>query len=561
MFGADKKKIESSLGLRERLAERERVAREYEAQKREAAPRRLLREEESERERIPETTEISVEEGIGRENGALVGRISGKKKNVDGQARIGEVGTASASDVLRTKSEERALQEDQVCDRVREKMKSLFGRRIIEESGNEGFKEEMAKAIEDALKDEAQVVRTPRDRERMKERIYNLIMGYGPLEVLFSDKNISEIMVSRYDRIFIEEGGKMVLTDVKFASEKELRNVVDQIVSPIGRAINAAEPMVDGRLPDGSRVNVVIPPIAVDGTTVTIRRFPEKKLVPEDYLRFKSCDYRIMDFLRMVVEGKANLVVSGGTGSGKTSLLNLMSNFLSYDPGLSVVTIEDSCELRINHPNVRRFETRNANAEGKNEVTSRMLVKASMRQRPDVIIIGEIRDGTMADFLRVATSGHDGCMTTVHNNSPEELAGTIQVLFKMAEDYDFTETAINRLYASAVDVIVQIRRYKDHVRRISNISHVVGYGRAAAKQLGIMPGEPDYDRDEVYVRDIFTWRKTGVGPDGEFTGVFEPTGYVPKSLIEKFEMYGVSVDMNIFDKNYDWNGRYGRADV
>ena len=211
-----------------------------------------------------------------------------------------------------------------------------------------------------------------------------------------------------------------------------------------------------------------------------------------------------MDFLRMVVEGKANLVVSGGTGSGKTSLLNLMSNFLSYDPGLSVVTIEDSCELRINHPNVRRFETRNANAEGKNEVTSRMLVKASMRQRPDVIIIGEIRDGTMADFLRVATSGHDGCMTTVHNNSPEELAGTIQVLFKMAEDYDFTEAAINRLYASAVDVIVQIRRYKDHVRRISNISHVVGYGRAAAKQLGIMPGEPDYDRDEVYVRDIFS---------------------------------------------------------
>ena len=440
-------------------------------------------------------------------------------------------------------------------------MIDLFGKRITNESAEEGFKKEMAAAIENALKDEAQVVRTPRDRERMKVRIYDLIMGFGPLEVLFRDKDISEIMVTRYDRIFIEEGGKMVLTDVKFSSEKELHDVVDQIVSPIGRAINAAEPIVDGRLPDGSRVNVVIQPIAVDGTTVTIRRFPEKKLVPEDYLRFKSCDHRIMDFLKMLVEGKANLIVSGGTGSGKTSLLNLLSNFLNYDPGLSVVTIEDSCELRINHPNVRRFETRLPNAEGKNEVTMRMLVKTSLRQRPDVIILGELRDGTMADFLRAATSGHDGCMATVHANSPEELGETVQVLFKMAKDYDFTETAINRLYSNAVDVIIQIRRYPDHVRRISNISHVVGFGKRAAKELGIMPGDPDYDREEVYVRDIFRWRKTGVGEDGTFTGVFEPTGYIPKNLIEKFELYGVPIDKRMFDKDYDWNARYGRGDL
>ena len=560
MFGNEKKK-DGKIDLQGRLAERERAAREYEAQKRDFAPRRLLREDAKERDEIPENVEVGASAGLGMESEDAVGRTGGRKRSVDGQGRLDEPVSASAVDTYKTKAEERAEQENQVCDRVREKMIDLFGKRITNESAEEGFKKEMAAAIENALKDEAQVVRTPRDRERMKVRIYDLIMGFGPLEVLFRDKDISEIMVTRYDRIFIEEGGKMVLTDVKFSSEKELHDVVDQIVSPIGRAINAAEPIVDGRLPDGSRVNVVIQPIAVDGTTVTIRRFPEKKLVPEDYLRFKSCDHRIMDFLKMLVEGKANLIVSGGTGSGKTSLLNLLSNFLNYDPGLSVVTIEDSCELRINHPNVRRFETRLPNAEGKNEVTMRMLVKTSLRQRPDVIILGELRDGTMADFLRAATSGHDGCMATVHANSPEELGETVQVLFKMAKDYDFTETAINRLYSNAVDVIIQIRRYPDHVRRISNISHVVGFGKRAAKELGIMPGDPDYDREEVYVRDIFRWRKTGVGEDGTFTGVFEPTGYIPKNLIEKFELYGVPVDDRMFDKNYDWNARYGRGDL
>lgn len=557
MFGSGdrgKRNGNQKIDLEKRLAERETFAKTYEERQRELQTRSIQRGEGNKREELPDELLNQAEpESKAFENPAPVGKTS-RKGPVAGQG--------SLFSNLQEKREKainkaNAEAEDQVVDRIRERMKREFGERIVKELSSQEFQEKIRESIENALKDEASVVKTPADRRRLADRIYNLIMGLGPLEKLFRNKEISEIMVSRFDKIFIEQHGKMVLSDVAFASERELRNVVEQIVAPIGRVINDSEPIVDGRLADGSRVNIVIPPIAVDGTIVTIRRFPEKKLVPEDYIYFESCDWRILQFLKWTVEGQFNTVVSGGTGSGKTSLLNLLSNFLNYDPGLSVVTIEDSCELRINHPNVRRFETRLANAEGKNEITSRMLVKASLRQRPDVIVIGEIRDGTMADFLRAATSGHDGCMTTVHNNSPEELAETVQVLFKMAEDYDFTEAAINRLYCNAVDVIVQIRRYPDHVRRISNISHVVGYGKRGARALGIKPGDPEYDKEEVYVRDIFEWRKTGIRDNGVFTGVFEPTGYIPEALIEKLELHQVNIDMNLFNKNYDWNTEKG----
>lgn len=435
--------------------------------------------------------------------------------------------------------------ENEAVTRTLERMKKKFGERIKTERSQAAFREELRIAIEDALKDEGRAVPTIEKRDQMTERICNLIVGLGPLEVLFH-AGYSEIMVSRYDRIFYEDHGKMCLSNVRFENEEELRSVLERIVSPIGRTIDDMTPLVDGRLEDGSRINAVIPPISIDGSLLTIRRFPEKDLKPEDYLAYGSLDENILQFLKIAVEARLNLIVSGGTGSGKTSLLNLMGNFLSYDPGLSVVTIEDSAELRISHPNVRRLETRAATAEGKGVVTSRMLVKNTMRMRPDIIIIGEIRDGTIVDYFREASSGHDGCMTTIHSDSPEELESTVQILFQMAEDYNFSESAIRRLYANAVDIIIQIQRFPDHVRRISKITHVVGYGKRAASVLGISPTNPEYSADEVYLKDIFTWEKTGVNQDGTFKGVFRATGYVPEAVVKKSLLYGVEMNTDIF---------------
>lgn len=435
--------------------------------------------------------------------------------------------------------------EEEVVAMVRSRIKKMFGDRITTEKKEKEFQNAVWEAIDRMLMDEGQRVKTVDERARIRRRIYNLIMGLGPLELLF-DKGYSEIMVARYDKIFVEEKGKMILSDVKFASEQELRVIIDQILAPLGRVIDDSHPTVDGRLEDGSRFNAVIPPIAVDGTQLTIRRFPEKKITEEDYLKFGSLNEDVLQFLKAGVESRWNMIVSGGTGSGKTTLLNLLSNFYCFEPGLSVVTIEDSCELKINHPNVRRYETRNANASGAGEVSAKMLVKNAMRIRPDVIIVGEIRDGVMADFLRLTTSGHDGCLTTVHNNSPREMEQTVQVLFQMAQDYDFTENAISRLYCAGVDVIVQIKRCADHVRRITHVTHVVGYGDIGAEALGISHKDARYNPNKCYLKDIFVWEPWGVNEDGTFKGDYVPTGYVPRELLDKARDHKVHIDESIF---------------
>lgn len=451
--------------------------------------------------------------------------------------------------------------ENDAVKRTIDKIKAQFNKRILSEKTSQEFKTELEKAIDDALKDEAKAI-SEIDRPRVCQRILDLIVGYGPLQSLI-DKGYNEIMVTRYDNIYVEEGGKMVRANVEFGSEQELETLISSIVGRIGKSISTTETICDGYLADdGSRFNAVFPPTAADGATLTIRRFPDHKLTGEDYLRFQSLDERILKFLELTVRAKWTTICSGGTGSGKTSLLNLMSNFLAYDPGLSVVTIEDSLELRINHPNVRREETRKSDSrDKKGEVTARDLVKNALRQRPDVIVIGEIRDGTMADFLRAAGSGHDGCLTTVHANSPEELESQVVVLFKMASDYALDADTIRMMYAAAVDLVVQIKRYPDHKRRISQISHVVGYGDQGAAVLGIKHDDPRYSPNRVYVEDIYRWRKTGTHEETVFNkttgreethtvfdGVFEPTGYIPKGLIEKASNNGVDVDVDYFFK-------------
>lgn len=468
------------------------------------------------------------------------------------------------ANIIEEKNARKQKEENEVVIRVRDKVKEHYSTKILSERENPEFKAELFAWITDALKDEGRYISADR-RERVAKRITNLIVGLGPLEDLLS-RGYTEIMVSRYDKIYVEEKGGMVLSDAAFGSEEELQTLIYQIAGTIGRTINSSEPICDGWLKDGSRFNAVVPPIAADGATLTIRRFSDKKLTGEDYLKFGSLNEDILTFFDFAVRGGLNLICSGGTGSGKTSLLNLMSNFLSYDPGLSVVTIEDSLELKINHPNVRREETRKSNSkDGSGEITAQLLVKNALRQRPDRIIIGEIRDGTIADFLRAAGSGHDGCMTTIHANSPQELESQIVVLFMMAKDYDLDPDTIRMMYSNAVDIVIQIKRYSDHVRRISQISHIVGYGLQACNELGIGPGNPEYSDKKVYVRDIFRFVKTGVAEDGKFIGDYLPTGYIPKALLEKGEMNGASIDLSIFkpkksEKSEDINVNDGHSE-
>lgn len=459
------------------------------------------------------------------------------------QVTLDDIGLSESA----AEQERRRVQEleNKVVKSVLKKVADTFRDQIVSSGDKPEFRKKIHDFVDNVLKDEGRYVSMER-RPLVAKRITNLILGLGPLEDLL-DKGYTEIMVTRYDKIYVEEKGGMILSDAAFGSEEELQTLISQIAGSVGRTINISDPLCDGYLKDGSRFNAVFPPIAADGATLTIRRFSDKKLTGEDYLRFGSVNEDILKFFDYAVRARFNLICSGGTGSGKTSLLNLMSNYLAYDPGLSVVSIEDSLELKINHPNVRREETRKSSSkDGSGEVSARLLVKNALRQRPDRIVIGEIRDGTIADFLRAAGSGHDGCMTTIHANSPQELEDQIVVLFMMADDYSLDAETIRRMYAQAIDIVIQIKRYSDHARRISQISHIVGFGTSACETLGIKPGDDDYSDNKVYVRDIFRYVKTGETDDGKFIGEFRPTGYIPWALIEKGEMNGARIDVSIF---------------
>lgn len=375
----------------------------------------------------------------------------------------------------------------------------------------------------------------------MAQKMLDFIWGLGPLEKLLEDASITEIMVTRFDKIYVEQKGKLQLLDnVKFDSEEDLRVVIDKIVQPIGRTIDESKPIVDARLEDGSRVHAVIPPICPDGSLLTIRKFSKKKLTGEDYLRFGSLNEKMVDFLERAVHSRFNIIVSGGTGTGKTTLLNMLSNFIPAQE--SLITVEDSCELILGQDNVRRMEARPANAEGKGAVTIRDCVKATLRMRPDRIIVGEIRDGVIVDMFRALSSGHDGGLTTIHANNPEDLTTSVMpILFGMS-DMSFTEEARNKLIASALDLIVQITRFSDGSRKISKITHVVGIGKKQARLAGLPQNEIDEIEDnEIILRDIFVFKQTGKNAEGKIVGEYVTTGYVPQNLLYKFELDGNSL--------------------
>lgn len=378
--------------------------------------------------------------------------------------------------------------------------------------------------------------------EQLTNTIYNDIIGFGPLQVLLDDPSVTEIMVTKFDLVFVERKGSMELVEhVKFNDKQHLHNTIQKIVQPMGRKVDESEPLVDTSLPDGSRVNATVPPATPDGPTLTIRKFSEKKLTPDDYLGFKSLNMDMVKFLEFAIKGKANIIVAGGTGTGKTSLLNMISQFV--DAKDAITTIEDTLELQLQQLNVRKLLSRQA-INGKGELSIRRLVKNTLRMRPDRIIVGEIRGGEIYDMLDAMSSGHEGGMGTIHSKSPRHLVDIrIPILMAMS-DIKMDNEAQKKMISDAIDLIVYIKRFRDGTRKITNITEVVGYGKEAASKLKIK----NADETKIYLNDIFTFEESGY-IDKKMQGEYKATGYIPKRIIEKASIYDAHIDESIFRAN------------
>lgn len=382
-------------------------------------------------------------------------------------------------------------------------------------------REELSRII-----DAEQVPLSPEERSRLVADVADDVLGYGPLQRLLDDPDITEIMVNRMDQIYVERRGKLTLTESVFGSEEHLRRVIERIVSRVGRRIDESSPLVDARLEDGSRVNAVIPPLAVGGSSLTIRKFSKVPLTVRNLIDFGTLTPHMAELLDACVKAKLNIIVSGGTGTGKTTLLNVLSSFIPEDN--RIVTIEDAVELQIQQQHVVRLESRPPNTEGKGEVTIRDLLRNSLRMRPDRIVVGEVRGGESLDMLQAMNTGHDGSLSTVHSNSPRDAVARLETLVLMA-GMDLPLRAIREQIASAVNLIIQISRLRDGTRRITHVTEVQG-----------MEG------DVVTLQDAFVFDySAGVDDHGRFLGRPVPTGIRPR-FIDRFEDIGIRVPAELF---------------
>jgi pilus assembly protein CpaF len=369
------------------------------------------------------------------------------------------------------------------------------------------------------------------DRALLVKQVLDEVVGLGPLEDLLHDETVTEIMVNRFDEIFIERRGKLTKSDITFTSEQAVVSAIERIVTPLGRRIDESSPMVDARLKDGSRVNAVIPPLALKGANITIRKFAKSKLTGEDLIRFGSMTPMMLTFLQTIVEQKANIIISGGTGSGKTTLLNVLSNYIPDDE--RIVTVEDAAELKLSQPNLVGLESRPANAEGKGAVPIRDLVKNCLRMRPDRIVVGECRGGEALDMLTAMNTGHDGSLTTAHANTPRDCLARVEVMVMMA-GLDLPVRAIREQIASAVHFIVQQNRFSCGSRKVTHITEITG-----------MEG------DIIQMQDIFLFKQEGFGPDGKVRGTHVATGAVP-DFYQDLVQRGMDVDLSIFRQEKRW---------
>jgi pilus assembly protein CpaF len=410
-------------------------------------------------------------------------------------------------------------------------LRSKVHQRLVEElAGNantappEQVRQRIAELVNELVA-EQNLSMTRQDKLRVIETVTDDVLGLGPLEALLHDPEVTEIMINKYNQIYVEQHGKLSLSPVTFESTEQLMQVIDRIVSSIGRRVDESSPMVDARLKDGSRVNVIIPPLALRGPTLTIRKFAKEAFTVDDLVKFGTITEDMVRFLRACVRGRLNVIVSGGTGSGKTTTLNLLSSFIPEDE--RIVTIEDAAELQLRQDHVVTLETRPANIEGRGRVSIRELVINSLRMRPDRIVIGECRGGEALDMLQAMNTGHDGSLTTLHANNARECIGRLETLVLMA-GAELPSRAIREQIGSAVNIIVQQSRMRDGTRKIVSITEVMGT-----------------DGEHVQLQEIFAFRQTGLDDDGAVIGSFAPTGIIPHFL-DHLEAEGEGVPVEIF---------------
>ncbi|MBM2827405.1 MAG: type secretion system protein [Dehalococcoidia bacterium] len=426
---------------------------------------------------------------------------------------------AEAPAAPRDRSREKDLRM-RVQDRLLKELKSDA------DANNEDKVKEQLKQLFDKVLDEEGAILGRADRERLYEGIEAEIIGLGPIDHLTRDVSVSEIMVCGPKKVFVERRGKLVLTDIEFDDNDHVKRIIERIIAPLGRRCDESSPYVDARLKDGSRVHAIIPPLALDGPTVTIRKFSAKPLQIEDLVRFGSVTYEMGEFLRACVMARLNIIVSGGTGSGKTTLLNVLSSFIPDDE--RIITCEDAAELQLQQVHWVRLETRKPNIEGKGAVTIRDLVMNTLRMRPDRVVIGECRGGESLDMVQAMNTGHDGSLTTLHANTPKDALGRLEVMCMMS-GMDLPLSALRKQIASAVHLVVQQQRLHDGSRRVTYITEIQG-----------MEGE------NVITQDIFRFEQEGIDEEtGKIIGATKPTGLRP-TFMHKIHEVGIELPPGIF---------------
>ena len=465
---------------------------------------------------------MSLTERLNRKNKKFVAAPSAAGA-APAKQKQGTTGFSVTADEAREK-EYQAIKSD-IHAKIIDEMPEALQRAINQSTGDQ---KEVRRMVENICAEE--VRNNPfavplGDRERLVDELISEIMGLGPIEPFLQDSSVSEVMVNGPDSIYIERSGHLIKTETRFRNAEHLMHIIDRIVSAVGRRIDESSPMVDARLLDGSRVNVIIPPLSLIGPCLTIRKFSRDVLTVDKMIEFGSFDERMAQFLEACVRGRLNVVVSGGTGSGKTTLLNVLSAYVPESE--RIVTLEDSAELQLHQDNLVTLETRPANIEGEGEISMRDLVRNALRMRPDRIIVGEVRTGEALDMLQAMNTGHDGSMTTAHANSARDLLSRLETMVLMS-GMELPLRAIRSQIASAVDIVVQIARMRDGSRKIINISEITG-----------MEG------DIITMQDLFRFEQQGIDGDGRLRGEFVTTGLRPMCS-EKLELNGIHLPMDLF---------------
>jgi pilus assembly protein CpaF len=380
--------------------------------------------------------------------------------------------------------------------------------------------------ITDLMNQEATPLSTSERRVIMDE-ILDEIFGLGPLEPLLSDTSVNDILVNTHDQIYVERHGRLEASTVSFKDDNHLMQIIDRIVSRVGRRIDESSPMVDARLADGSRINAIIPPLSIDGPHLSIRKFRKDALSGEDLIRYETLTQPILDLLAGCVKARLNVLISGGTGSGKTTTLNVLSSFIPDNE--RIVTIEDSAELQLRQQHVVRLETRPPNIEGEGQVTQRQLVINSLRMRPDRIVVGEVRGGEAIDMLQAMNTGHDGSLTTIHANTPRDALSRLETMVAMA-GFQLPPRAVKEQVASAINVVIQIARHSDGTRRLTSLSEIIGM-----------------EEDVITMQEIFVFEKSGIDEEGKVVGRYRPTGIRPR-FADRLRLSGIHLPLEMFDE-------------